>query len=76
MSTNQIHNEQVKLTAAWFNNLGVGIVLSGVLIPILTDAVPRGAIGRVGLMFVAIGAGWSLNLLARSVIKNKLRDFE
>jgi hypothetical protein len=66
--SNMIHNEQTRLTASFFSNVGTGLVVSGVYVPaILHQEVIPGFGGHVLATFVVamgmafhLGARWQL----------------
>lgn len=51
-----VHNEQTKLSAAWFNTLATGLVAAGTFAPFasLLYGFARPEVSEVGLVFIAI----------------------
>ncbi len=72
----EARNEQRKLLATWFNNVGTGIISVGVLAPgvALVSGVPSAASSDTLLLMLAgaMMAGWAFHTIGRLV----LTDFE
>jgi hypothetical protein len=76
---NLIHNERIKLGAAFLSNIGAGVIVAGVLAPLLVwmlDNPPTTTaryVGRILVAFLALGAGLFLSWFGRHVLE-ELRD--
>jgi methylmalonyl-CoA mutase cobalamin-binding subunit len=67
-----VHNEQLKLAATAFNNLGVAVIVTGIIVPVVAlayqTAVPKTRYWAVfALLWSLVGA--VLHLIARRVIE-------
>jgi len=71
--SNAIHNEQIKLTATFFQNVGIGLIVSGVYVPWILQqpAIPGISSHVFGTFVVAVGI--ALHLFARNLLK-KIRE--
>jgi hypothetical protein len=71
---NLVHNERIKLTAAWLNTIGAATVVTGVIAPIVALVFGVSTPSRISsVAYLLAIAGWltfgiCLHMMARSVL--------